>query len=168
MVEGEPQIIKTIDLGDSYMFLNPPTKNSLYATYFVDQFNGYFVGQNGTILRFTDENNVVHDPFRYSEEYRDPPFSIASPKNRSTRTQIQVYNMPVENLNDLDVVLYDKFGTEVGIKRSKAKQYTDEIRMKIVTTELDMGTYFYSVKVNSKTMVNGKIIIGSYDQLTSK
>ena len=166
LVEGESQIIKTTDLGESYMFLNPPTENSLYGVFFTNEKNGYFVGQNGTILHLTDKNNVILD--NYYDDFFDPPFSIASPNDRTTRTQIHVYNIEVEDKDDIDVVLYDKYGSEIYVKRTRVRIYSDEVRMKIKTDELALGIYFYSILHNEQTLVNGKLYVGSFAHLSTK
>jgi len=166
LVEGESQIIKTTDLGESYMFLNPPTENSLYGICFTNERNGYFVGQNGTILHLTDKNNVVFEN-DYYDDFFDPPFSIASPNNRTTRTQIYIYNIEVENKNNIDIILCDKYGSEIDVKRKRVRIYSDEVRMKIKTDELALGMYFYTIKYNEQTLVNGKLNIGSFAHLSS-
>ncbi|OQX72313.1 MAG: hypothetical protein B6D61_14120 [Bacteroidetes bacterium 4484_249] len=166
LVEGKSQIIKTIDLGESYMFLNPPTENSLYGVFFVNEKNGYFVGQNGTILHLIDKNNVIFDK-NYYDDFYDPPFSIASPNNNTTQTKIHIYNVNTNNKENLDFVLYDKFGAKIDVKKKKVRYYSDEIIMKVKTDELALGTYFYIVKNKEQTLVNGKLNIGSIAQLSS-
>lgn len=166
LVEGKSQIIKTIDLGESYMFLNPPTENSLYGVFFVNEKNGYFVGQNGTILHLIDKNNVILDK-NYYDDFYDPPFSIASPNNNTTQTKIHIYNVNTNNKENLDFVLYDKFGAKIDVKKKKVRYYSDEIIMKVKTDELALGTYFYIVKNKEQTLVNGKLNIGSIAQLSS-
>ena len=136
LIEGESQILKTIDLGESFLYLYPPTKNTLYSVYFTDPSNGFFVGQNGTILHLIDENNVIQAISDTEESIIEPPFSIAVPNTRSTQMEIFVYNVKIDINSDLDIILYDSYSYEIYIKRSRVKIYSDELRMKIRTHEL--------------------------------
>jgi hypothetical protein len=71
-------------------------------------------------------------------------------------------------LNNFKIELFDKFGSKISIKKVSTRKYTDEIRMRIKTPELEKGVYFYSLRVNDEALVNGKLVIGNYDQLTAK
>ncbi len=166
LVDGVAQVIKTIDLGESYMYLTPPTNNFLMSVWFTNNQNGYFVGQNGTIIHLFDENNVSYSDLKSGDpNLIDPPYTMAVPKNRTTVTQIFVYNVLVKNKEDLGIELYDRYGKNISIRKSRIKLYSDEVRIKIRTKDLTLGIYFYSVKRNDKTLVNGKLNIGSLAQL---
>jgi len=167
LIDGKSQIMKTIDLGESYMFLNPPTNNTLYGSCFTDNQNGYFVGQSGTILHLVDNNNSENTiDFDENESYIDPPFTVASPDSKSNWIQIYVYNIDVFRKKDLNLTLLNRDASEIKVKRAHIRIYSDEIRVEIKTESLTLGTYFYSIKQNDQTIVNGKINIGSLAQLS--
>ncbi|MCB2222383.1 MAG: hypothetical protein KQI35_18510 [Bacteroidetes bacterium] len=158
IIDGHSQIIKTIDQGNSFMFLNPPTDKSLYAAAFTDVNTGFFVGQDGTILQFKDKTNIVyHYPEARSGYFADPPYTMASTKKSMTSTQIHVYNVDANNEDLFEVIMRDRHGNEIPVKRFKTKIYSDEVRMKVKTAELSSGTYFYTVIYKNQTLVNGKI-----------
>ncbi|MBN2172786.1 MAG: hypothetical protein JW731_01555 [Bacteroidales bacterium] len=166
LVNGKPQVLKTFDLGDSFMFLNPPTDNTLYCTFFTDTENGYFAGQNGTILHYTDNNNILRkDASIVDGQYAEPPFTIAIPNDRSTKTQIFIYNLDISNLNDINLSLFDRYGEAVEIKRKRVRIYENEIRIRIKTIELSSGLYFYTLKDQEQALINGKINVGSFAQM---
>ncbi len=165
LVDGVSQIIKTIDLGESFMILTPPTRNSLLSMWFTDNRNGYFVGREGTILHLYDENNITYsEPVAGEQKYTDPPYTMAVPNSRTTMTEIFVYNADIQDKEELGIELYNRYGKNVIIKRSHVRLFTDELRIKIRTNDLELGTYFYSIKKNDKTLVNGKINVGSLAQ----
>ncbi len=158
IIDGQSQIIKTIDQGNSFMFLNPPTEKSLYAAAFTDVNTGIFVGQNGIILKFRDNTNIVYnasDP--KGSYYNDPPYTMASTKKNLTHTQIHIYNVDAKNEELFDVILRDRYGREIPVKRFKTKIYSDEIRLKVKTPELHPSLYFYTVTYQNRTLINGKI-----------
>ena len=124
LIDGKSQIMKTIDLGESFMFLNPPTNNTLYGSCFTDNQNGYFVGQSGTILHLVDKNNSDNTfDFDENESLIDPPFTMASSDSRSNWMQIYVYNVDVLDKNDLNVKLFDRYGSEIEVKRAGASAF---------------------------------------------
>ena len=145
------------------MFLTPPTDKSLYASFFTDHKNGYFVGQNGTILHLFDENNIVYNMASSRDEpYFDPPFTIAHSKKNKRKTQIHVYNINHRNAKNYIVELFTSCGDPIEIKRKHVRVYSDEIRIKIRSEELRSGTYFYSVKLKNEVVVNGKLDLGTF------
>jgi len=162
IINGTSQIVKTIDQGDSFMYLNPPTEKSLYASCFPNHYTGYFVGEDGVILKLLDRDNVVLSSENKFDESYEPPFSIAVPKTNKRKTQIHLYNVDVEFEKLIGVALYDHNGVEVDIKNTRVKVYSDEIRLKIKTDELNNNTYFYNIKYRNASIVNGKILLGSY------
>lgn len=158
IVNGETQIIKTADQGNSFMFLSPPTKNTLYASCFVNANTGFFVGQNGTIVQLYDDNNIVYNESLSVEQiYFDPPYTMASVNKRKKKTQIHVYNIDVSNRKKFDVEFLDSRGKNIALKRIKVKIFSDEVRMRIKTQFLKTDTYFYSVKYANSPIVNGKV-----------
>jgi len=164
VINGRSQILKTIDAGESYMFLTPPTDETLYGSFFTDVNNGYFVGQNGTIIHLIDHNNSDQSLFAEVNENTDIPFSIATPRNRMDGTNIFVYNIKVREKKNLAVFFYDKYGREISVKRSNARLFKNEFRLKVKTDALTYGTYFYTIKLKDKAVINGKLNIGSYAQ----
>lgn len=160
--DGKPVILKTMDLGESFIQLNPPTNYLLKGLYFVNINNGYFVGDNGTIMHLVDNNNVVHD--YYSDEYADPPFSFAIPLGKYSKSEIFVYNIAVKQKKEINVVFYDQFGEEVKVYRSRVRVSKNEIKIKVKTEDLIRGTYFFTVKVKEKAIVNGKLNIDNLAQ----
>jgi photosystem II stability/assembly factor-like uncharacterized protein len=166
LVNGRSQILKTFDLGESFMYLNPPTNNTLYATFFTDSENGYFVGQNGTILHYFDDRNIIWNEQKISDNiYFEPPFTVAVPNNRNTKTDIYIYNLDVNDKSEIDLSLRDRYGEVVEIKRSRIRLFDNEIRLMIKTDELNSGTYFYTLKNEEQALINGKINVGSYAQV---
>jgi len=163
IIDGESCVLKTIDQGASYMFLKIPNDKSLYATYFTDIKNGFFVGQDGTVLHLSDENNIVYNMAENKfGSYFDPPFTIANTRDNMKKSFIHVYNVDLDKNKKVHVDLFDSFGNEVDVKRLKVRTYSDEIRIKIMTDELQSFTYFYTVKFGKNAIVNGKIDLGSY------
>jgi hypothetical protein len=51
----------------------------------------------------------------------------------------------------------DRFGNQVTVKRSRARIFSDEIRMYVTTDVLESETYFYAVFYDNKPLLNGKI-----------
>jgi len=164
IINGRSQIVKTTDQGASFMYLNPPTEKSIYASDFPDVNTGYFVGEDGIILRLNDRDNVVYDAQNLSDAFVEPPFSIAVSKNNRKRTQIHIYNVKAEVEKYLDISLYDHNGAAIDIKNTRVRKYDDEIRLKIKTDELGPLTYFYTIRYKKSNILNGKINLGSYAQ----
>jgi photosystem II stability/assembly factor-like uncharacterized protein len=161
IIDGEPQIIKTIDQGNTFMYLNPPTQNSLYASHFIDQNNGYFVGENGTILHLSDRTNIVYSAADQRSGY-DPPYSIASLKRKNKVMQIQIYNLKRTNPKKFSISLYDSQGQVIEIKPRRVRIYSDEIRIRVRVKDMMKSTYFYSVSYSKRTVVNGKLNLSNY------
>lgn len=159
IIDGHSQVIKTIDQGNTFMYLNPPTDKSLYAAAFTDVNTGFFVGQDGTILKFTDQANVVYNfPDKRSGMVSDPPYTIASTRKNLTQTQIHIYNVDAINKEQFDVVLKDRYGNEVPIKRFRTRIYSDEVRLRVKTSAvLNSTLYFYTVLYQNRTLINGTI-----------
>ncbi len=164
VINGQPQILKTIDAGESYMFLTPPTEETLYGSFFTNVNNGYFVGQNGVILRLTDNNNSNQSLFAEIDENVELPFSVATQKNKMSVTNIFVYNVSVNDKRSIGIFFYDKYGKEIAVKNSQVKLYKKEFRIKVKTENLTYGTYFYTIKLKNKAVVNGKFSIGNFAQ----
>ncbi len=164
IINGRSQIVKTTDQGSSFMYLNPPTEKSIYASCFPNINTGYFVGEDGVILKLNDRDNVVYNAQDLSDAVFEPPFSIAVTNSKKKRTQIHIYNVDVELEKYLDISLYDHNGSAIDIKNTRVKKYTHEIRMKIRTDELEPSTYFYTIKYKKSSIVNGKIALGNYAQ----
>jgi len=163
IVNGDTQIIKPIDQGNSFMFLSPPTENTLYASCFININKGFFVGQNGTIISLHDKDNIVyHSPLAAESNYTDPPYTMASTRKSNKKTQIHVYNVKLKNRRQFDIELKNSFGQIIRVKRMRIKLYSDEIRIKIKTKQLLNETYFYSVNYNNVPVVNGKISLTSF------
>lgn len=165
IINGSSQIVKTTDQGGSFMYLNPPTDKSIFASCFPNINTGYFVGEDGTILRLNDRDNVVYSANNQADAVTDPPYSIAVSKNNKKRTQIHLYNLNVEVEKQLKISLYDANGLVVSVKNTRVKRYSDEIRMRVKTDEeLKPSTYFYTIKYKNSSILNGKISLGSYAQ----
>ncbi len=165
IIEGNSQIIKTIDQGNSFLYLNPPTDKTIYASCFVDVNNGYFVGQDGTILHLQDKANIVYNSMDIrGEKYIDPPFTLASTKRNKKIMQVHVYNVPHENPEMFDISVFDSQGEPVAVKPRSIKVYSDEIRMKVKTDGLGDRTYFYTVLYDNNTVVNGKLMLNGFAQ----
>lgn len=167
IIEGESQIIKTIDQGNSFMFLNPPTQNTLYASCFVDQNMGYFVGEKGTIIQLTDKDNIVYSSINRQGEYdEDPPYSVASLKRNNKLMQVHIYNLKRTNPKNFSLSVQDSQGNAIPIKPRSVKIYSDEIRIKVKLDSLVPMTYFYSVHYSDRTVINGKLNMSNLAQLS--
>ncbi|MEZ5084061.1 MAG: YCF48-related protein [Bacteroidales bacterium] len=163
IVNGETQIIKTIDQGNSFMFLSPPTRNTLYASCFINTNTGFFVGQKGTIIQLHDDNNIIYSEESENERVvAEPPYTLASINKKKKKTQIHVYNVDFNNRKKYDVELINSRGKTVSLKRIRVKVFSDEVRMRIKTPLLKTDTYFYSVKYANSPIVNGKVSLESY------
>jgi photosystem II stability/assembly factor-like uncharacterized protein len=159
--DGKPVILKTMDLGESFVQLNPPTQHLLKGLHFVNINNGYFVGDNGTIIHLIDNNNVVYD--YYNDEYTDPPFSFAVPLRKYSKSEIFVYNVNVlHRKNEINVVFYNQFGDEIDVIRSRARISKNEMKIRVKTEDLTHGTYFFTIKLKEKAIVNGKLSIDNF------
>lgn len=166
IIEGESQIIKTTDQGDSFMFLNPPTNNTLYASYFTDQNNGYFVGEKGTIIYLSDKANIVYSAASRQGEYDDdPPYSVASLKRKNKVMQVHIYNLKRNNPKNFSLSVQDSQGNTIPIKPKSVKIYSDEIRIRVKVDALTPTTYFYSVQYSDRAIINGKLNMSSFAQL---
>lgn len=163
IIEGESQIIKTIDQGNTFMFLNPPTDYTLYASCFADQNNGYFVGEKGTIIYLADKTNIVYHADGQVDE-DDPPFSVASLKRKNKIIQVHIYNLKRNNRHSFSISVYDSYGELLKVKPKKVKIYSDEIRIRARVEDLEPTTYFYTVNYSNRTLINGKLSLNSYAQ----
>jgi len=79
-------------------------------------------------------------------------------------TNIFVYNVIVNDKRNINVSFYDKYGKEIVVKSSQVKLFEKEFRMKVKTDNLTYGTYFYTIKLKEKAVVNGKFSIGNFAQ----
>lgn len=158
MVDGQSQVMKTMDQGNSFMFLKPPTNNSLYASFFTDQNTGYFVGQGGTILRFKDKNNILYSQNVRKDGFTEEmPYSYATTSKDMKRTSVHIYNSALTEKKLYQVKVLDRFGNQVSVKRVRTRIYSDEIRVYVKTDELTANTYFYSVLYDDQPILNGKL-----------
>ncbi len=163
IIEGRSQIIKTIDQGSTFMYLNPPTSKTLYASCFANQNEGYFVGEGGTILALEDRSNIVYGAEEpgAGDEY-DPPFTVATMKRNNKLMQVHIYNLRRNNPRNFDISVFDSYGRLLDVKPRKVKIYRDEIRIQVRVEELVPTTYFYTVTYSDRTLINGKLDMGSY------
>jgi hypothetical protein len=165
IIEGQSQIIKTIDQGSTFMYLNPPTKNTLYSSFFVDQNNGYFVGEKGTIIHLSDKSNILYGSNDRRRAYdEDPPFTVATMKRKNKIMQVHIYNLKRNNPRNFDISVYDSHGRLQEVNPRRVKIYKDEIRIKVRVEEMEASTYFYTVTYSDRTLINGKLNMHSYAQ----
>jgi hypothetical protein len=159
VVDGHSLVIKTIDQGNSLMYLRPPTWHSLYDSFFTDEHTGYFVGQGGVILRLKDRNNVVYPQKeeKYGSATDELPYSYAYTRKGRKKTDIHLYNVSADEKRLYQIRVLDRFGNQVTVKRSRARIFSDEIRMYVTTDVLESETYFYAVFYDNKPLLNGKI-----------
>jgi hypothetical protein len=159
LVEGQSQIIKTMDQGNSFMYLKPPTNNSLYASFFTDPNTGYFVGQGGVILRLKDKNNIIYtqNDKKSGNAGEEIPYSYAATSKDLKKTSVHLYNVDQNEKRLYRIRLLDRFGNQVPVKRVRTKVYSDEIRFLVKTDELEADTYFYSVIYDDEPILNGKL-----------
>lgn len=164
IIEGRSRILKTIDMGETFMSLEPPVDKTLFDVCFPNAANGYFVGKQGTIIHLSDFNNAITDN-EYDLDAIDPPFALAQPVRKYHKTEIYVYNIDVSKNDKIDVSFYDQYGKSIDILRSRTKIYNNELRLLVKTDELAIGTYYYTIKHKDKPVVNGKLNIGSMAQV---
>jgi photosystem II stability/assembly factor-like uncharacterized protein len=158
IVDGQSQILKTIDQGNSFIYLKPPTNNSLYASFFTDEKTGYFVGQGGVILRLRDKNNTVRRKNDGSDNAMDEsPYSYASTQRGMKKTSVHLYNVAEREKRLYRIKVLDRYGNQIPVKRTRTRVYSDEIRMYVKTDELAAETYFYSVLYNNMPILTGKL-----------
>ncbi len=164
IIDGRPKILKTIDMGETFMFLEPPVDKTLYDVCFANTVNGYFVGKDGTIIHLSDYNNVIADD-EYALDAADPPFALVEPIRNYRKTEIFVYNINVSRRDKIEVSLFDQYGNPIDIIRSRTRVSDHEFRLMVKTDELDIGTYYYTIKLENKPVVNGKLSVGSMAQV---
>ncbi|MFU8844217.1 MAG: YCF48-related protein [Bacteroidales bacterium] len=159
VVDGQSQVIKTIDQGNSLMFLKPPTNHSLYASFFIDEKTGYFVGQGGVILRLKDKNNIVYrqKDGKYGAATDELPYSYAFTRKGMKKTDIHIYNIAATEKRLYQIKVQDRFGNQIPVKRLRTRIYTDEIRVFVTTDALASETYFYAVLYDDQPVLNGKL-----------
>ena len=165
IIEGQSQIIKTIDQGSTFMYLNPPTGNTIYSSCFADQNNGYFVGEKGTVIHLSDKSNIVYGVSDQKSEYeQDPPFTVATLKRKNKIMQVHIYNLRRNNPRNFNISVFDSYGQILAVKTRKVKIYKDEIRIKVRVDLFEPETYFYTVTYSDRTLINGKLNLESYAQ----
>jgi hypothetical protein len=157
-------ILKTIDMGETFMSLEPPVDKTLNDVCFANAANGYFVGKEGIIIHLSDYNNAIAEG-EYDLDAIDPPFALVQPIRKYRKTEIFVYNIDVSGKDKIDVSFYDQNGKSVDILRSRVRIFNNELRLKVKTDELTLGTYYYTVKFENKPIVNGKMSVGSMAQV---
>jgi photosystem II stability/assembly factor-like uncharacterized protein len=166
IIDGRSQIIKTIDQGNTFMYLNPPTTNTIYASCFADQNNGYFVGEKGMIIHLSDRSNIVYNASdRHGEYDEDSPFTVATLKHKNKIMQVHIYNLRRNNPRNFSVSVFDSFGKPLAVKPRKVKIYKDEIRIRLKVEGMEPDTYFYTVTYSNRTLINGKLNLSSYAQI---
>lgn len=153
-INGKPRILKTIDIGETFISLQPPTDHMLYGVHFLNSKHGFFIGEKGTMLRYTDDTNAPQVPTE--GQYHEPAFAVAVPDHSNPYTDIFVYNINVRNEEDISIVFLNKNGQPVDVVRSKTKLYDHEVRMKLKFEKLS-GIYYYVIKVNESPVVNGRL-----------
>lgn len=162
IIEGQSQIIKTIDQGNTFMYLNPPTQKTIYSSCFVDENNGFFVGEGGTIIHLSDKTNILYGAADNWGDYdQDPPFTLATMKRNNKLMQIHIYNLRRNNPRNFDITVFDSYGRALLIKPRKVKIYDDEIRIRVKVDLLEPTTYFYTVTYSERTLINGKLNMNS-------
>lgn len=165
IVDGNSQIIKTIDQGNSFIKFIPPVSKSLYASCFTDQHHGYFVGQDGTILKFKDENNNALTTIDQLEN-QEMPYTAAATKENLKKTHVHLYNFNKKSKRNFAIELYDINGNPIDVKNARIRVFSDEVRLWVRTNELNQSIYFYTVKYNNEAIVTGRINSSSYAQLS--
>jgi hypothetical protein len=164
IINGRSMILKTIDMGETFMSLEPPVDKTLNDVCFANAANGYFVGKEGIIIHLSDYNNAIAEG-EYDLDAIDPPFALVQPIRKYRKTEIFVYNIDVSGKDKIDVSFYDQNGKSVDILRSRVRIFNNELRLKVKTDELTLGTYYYTVKLENKPIVNGKMSVGSMAQV---
>jgi hypothetical protein len=164
IINGRSKILKTIDMGETFMSLEPPVDKTLNDICFANAANGYFVGKDGTIIHLSDYNNAIIEN-EYDLDAIDPPFALVQPIRKYRKTEIFVYNIDVSGKDKIDISFYDQYGKPVDILRSRVRIYNNELHLKVKTDELALGTYYYTVKLEDKPVVNGKMSVGSMAQV---
>ncbi|MBN1339395.1 MAG: hypothetical protein JXA03_08730 [Bacteroidales bacterium] len=154
-VKGQTQILKTIDHGETFIKLNPPTQETIEGITFVNPRKGIFVGGRGLILLYNDSNNPLLSDNR-DNPFEEPAFSVAVTDMSDALTDLYVYNLNVNNEEDVSVYFYNNDGIQVKILKSKTRVFNHEFRMKLKFEEILSGMYYYVIKINENTVVNGK------------
>ena len=62
--------------------------------------------------------------------------------------------------------MFDNYGRLQDIKPRKVKIYKDEIRIRVRVEEMPATTYFYTVTYSDRVLINGKLDMNSYAQVT--
>jgi hypothetical protein len=146
------------------MSLEPPVDKTLNDICFSNAANGYFVGKEGTIIHLSDYNNAIAED-EYDLDAIDPPFALVQPVRKYRKTEIYVYNIDVSGKEKIDISFYDRYGKSVDILKKRVRFYNNELRLRVKTDELALGTYYYTVKLEDKPIVNGKMSVGSMAQV---
>ncbi|GAB4327478.1 MAG: hypothetical protein Kow00127_20260 [Bacteroidales bacterium] len=158
VINGQPRIIKTIDQGYSFMMLIPPTDRLLFAMDFPASGKGIFVGQNGTILLYTDPYTININPeSRDLAEQYDPPYAWGFTFKDQKRVQVHVYNFKGADKKRFRVELYDRYGRPIPLKQGRIKSFSDETRIRFRTEGLGNRVCFYTVTYDNVPLVNGTL-----------
>ena len=137
--------MKSTDGGENWIPQTSWTDYQLSSVYFVDQFTGWAVGDNSTILHttnggttFFEEEEIEETPTNYVLTQNYP-----NPFNPSTKIR---YSVPQSS--QLIIKVFDVLGNEIETLVNEQKTIgTYELTWN--TENLPSGVYFYQIKAGS-------------------
>jgi photosystem II stability/assembly factor-like uncharacterized protein len=134
------QIYSSTNGGDTWIFQNSNTNNTLNDIFFIDNNNGWAVGQNGTVLH-TINGGVPVELTSFVAEFIESKGEVELSWITATETNNQGFDVERASLSTTPVQGWEKIGYVAGFgTTTEPKIYS------FVDTKLETGKYTYRLK----------------------
>ncbi|MBN3035678.1 MAG: hypothetical protein JW861_08835 [Bacteroidales bacterium] len=157
-VDDRPQLLKTIDQGESFILLHPPSGYPLTEAWMMDPHHGIWVGTHGTILRMTDVNHAAslsHPPGNSPQTAS----ALTPAGGKEVMANIFVYNVQVTDEDQISVSLFDQNNKLLSVTKSRTRISEYEFMVRLKLEGLNPGNlYYYVVLLNEQPLVDGSLI----------
>ncbi len=133
-------LARTTDGGDSWKWMQVPTKQRLTAISFLDENHGVVVGDSGTILWFAGSTNAINLNHVLVPQGTALLQNYPNPFNPTTGIRYQV-----PGVSEVKLVVYDLLGREVAVLVNERKT-PGSYEVKFDGSTFASGVYFYRMQ----------------------
>jgi len=146
-----PTSLKTTNGGQSWESYWHPSSYGIYSVQFIDNKIGWFAGQEGTILKYYNDEptSIETEEFEYTILNYSLSNNYPNPFNPVTKTKFEIPGQSaLDGQNDNPLVtlkVYDILGREIATLVNEEKP-AGEYEVDFNATKLPSGIYFYQLK----------------------
>lgn len=140
------KFLRTTDHGSSWNEFETPDSTTVYDMQFIDARNGFAVGENGVVLKYSFPSDTTVVLPRIVELFQNFP----NPFRQST-----LIRFSVTELSFVTLKIFDILGNEVAVlinESQEAGTYEVEFNALLSYKNLSSGIYFYQLSVKGPEM----------------